>query len=56
MRRIEESIERNWEDHDRLDRNISALHASAVQFKENTDKLVNAIRELLDRIPPENLR
>lgn len=56
MRRLEESIEKNWEDHDRLDRNIEGLRASMVQQKENVDKLLGALRELIDRIPPENLR
>lgn len=56
MKRIEDSIERNWADHDRLDRNIAALHASMVEQKKNVDSLVGAIRDLIDRIPPENLR
>lgn len=56
MRRLDEAIERNWEDHARLNRNIEALGASMVQQKENIDKLVGALRDLIDRIPPENLR
>lgn len=56
MRRLEDAIERNWEDHDRLDRNIEGLRVSMVQQKENVDKLLGALRELIDRIPPENLR
>lgn len=58
-----EEIRRNWEDHDRIWRNVEALnndvvhlHGSLVALKDNTDKLVTAIRELIDRIPPENLR
>jgi hypothetical protein len=56
MRRLEDSIERNWADHDRLDRNIERLHAGILQQKENVDKLLGALRDLIDRIPPENLR
>jgi uncharacterized coiled-coil protein SlyX len=56
MRRLEDSIAANWEDHARLDRNIEALRASMVQQKENVDKLLVALRDLIDRIPPENLR
>ena len=56
MRRLENAIERNWHDHEPIDRNIEALRASMVQQKENVDKLVGALRELIDRIPPENLR
>jgi len=56
MRRLEETVERNWQDHQRIDRNIEALRASMVQQKENVDKLLGALRELIDRIPPENLR
>ncbi len=56
MRRLEDSIERNWKDHERIDRNIEGLRASMVQQKENVDKLLGGLRELIDRIPPENLR
>ena len=54
---------KNWENHDRIWRSIEALttdvtvtHATLKGQKENTDKLVTAIRDLIDRIPPENLR
>ena len=56
MRRLEDTIERNWLDHERIDRNIEGLRASMVQQKENVDKLLSALRELIGRIPPENLR
>jgi septal ring factor EnvC (AmiA/AmiB activator) len=63
MRRLEESVERNWADHDRIWQNIealtkdvTALHASMKEQKSNLDKLLIALRELIDRIPPENLR
>jgi hypothetical protein len=56
MKRIEDSIERNWADHERIDRNITALHATTMQQKENIDKLLGGLRDLIDRIPPERLR
>ncbi len=56
MKRLEDSIERNWSDHERIDRNISGLHASMIEQKQNVDKLLSALRDLIDRIPPENLR
>ena len=56
MRRLEDSVELNWADHDRISRNIEHLHASMTAQKENVDKLLIALRELIDRIPPENLR
>jgi hypothetical protein len=49
-------IEKNWADHERINRNIEGLHASMTAQKENIDKLLVALRELIDRIPPENLR
>jgi hypothetical protein len=56
MRRIEESMERNWADHNRINRNIEGLHTSMTAQKDNVDKLLGALRELIDRIPPENFR
>ena len=57
-----EQMRRNWEDHDRIWRKLDlltddviAVHTSLKSLKENTDKLVTAIRDLIDRIPPENL-
>ncbi len=56
MRRLEDMSERSLVEHERIDRNIANLHASLRSLKDNTDKLVTAIRDLIDRIPPENLR
>ena len=56
MRQLDESIARNWADHERMDRNIAALHASVLEQRKNIDKLLGALRDLIDRIPPENLR
>ena len=51
MRRLEDMAERNLKDHERIEGNISGLHFSLMPLKENTDKLVTAIRDLIDRIP-----
>ena len=56
MRRLEDMAEHSLKGHERIERNISGLHSSLVSLKENTDKLVTAIRDLIDRIPPESLR
>jgi hypothetical protein len=56
MRRIEDSMERNWADHDHIYRNIEGPHLSMKAQKKNVDKLLGTLRELIDRIPPENLR
>jgi hypothetical protein len=42
MRR-EDSVEQNSADHEPLERNIQALHASLIEQKENIDKLVIAL-------------
>jgi len=51
-----DQMRKNWEDHDRIWRNIEALtndvtvmHATLKGLNENTDKLVTAIRDLIDR-------
>ncbi len=56
MRRLEETVDRNWQDHERIDRNIQAMRDGIVEQKQNVDKLLGALRDLIDRIPPENLR
>ena len=56
-------MQKNWEDHDRIWRtvesltnDVTVLSATLKGLKENTVKLVTAIRELIDRVPPENFR
>jgi uncharacterized coiled-coil protein SlyX len=39
-----------------IERNIDKLRASMVEQKENVDKLLGALRDLIERTPPENLR
>ncbi|MGI9073744.1 MAG: hypothetical protein ACR2JB_21065 [Bryobacteraceae bacterium] len=49
-------MRKKWADHERRNRNIEGLHASMTAQKENVDKLLVALRELIGRIPPQNLR
>jgi len=56
MRRLEESVERNWEEHDRIFKSVETLRESNIRLHEDVQDLVNGIRSLIDRIPPENLR
>jgi NAD-dependent SIR2 family protein deacetylase len=41
---------------DTLTDDVIKMHGTMKGLKENTDQLVGAIRGLIDRIPPENLR
>jgi hypothetical protein len=50
------NYERKRHDHERMDRNIQAMRDGIVEQKQNVDKLLTALRDLIDRIPPENLR
>ena len=63
MRRLEESVARNWEEHDKIYKSVEALRASADSLRDSNPRLhtdvqnlVDGIRALIDRIPPENLR
>lgn len=65
-----EQMRHNWEDHDRiwntlnrvaermdaLARDDEKMHSHLAQQKGNIDNLLEALRKLLDRIPPESLR
>jgi hypothetical protein len=63
MRRMEDSIERNWVEHDKifqsiagLDKSNNVLRESNLRLHDDVVKLLDGIRKLLDRIPPDNLR
>lgn len=56
MRRLEESVARNWEEHDRIFQAVETLRDSNIRLHEDVANLVEAIRKLIDRIPPESLR
>lgn len=48
-----EEVERRLNTHDKQ---IMILRNAQLETNENTKALVEAIRSLIDRIPPENLR
>lgn len=54
--RVEESLARNWEEHDRIWKSMADLRVSALEVDQSIKSLVSAIRDLIDRIPPEHLR
>jgi len=56
MRRLEDSIERNWQERDRIFKSVETLRESNIRLHEDVAKLVEGIRGLIDHIPPENLR
>ena len=56
MRRLEESVARNWEEHDKILQGVETLRESNARLHADVQNLVSGIRELIDRIPPENLR
>lgn len=35
---------------------VQTMHETLKGLNENTDRLLSGLRELIDRIPPENLR
>jgi hypothetical protein len=51
-----ESEEKNREEHDRIWRSIDALRDGQLEMTAGIKSLTGAIRDLIDRIPPENLR
>lgn len=54
--RIWRAIDAQQQSIETLFRNDHKLRDDLVRQKENVDNLVSAIRDLIDRIPPENLR
>jgi len=51
-----ESEEKNREEHDRIWKSIAALRDQDLEITTGIKQLTSAIRELIDHIPPENLR
>lgn len=54
--RIEKSLAANWEEHERIWKSIEALRDQNFEITTGIKNLTTAIRDLIDRIPPENLR
>ena len=51
-----ESQKANWEEHERIWKAVEALRVSSLEVGQHVKSLTAAIRELIDRIPPEHLR
>jgi hypothetical protein len=51
-----ESQQRNWEEHERIWKSIEALRDQDFEIVTGIKQLTSTIRDLIDRIPPENLR
>jgi hypothetical protein len=46
----------NLDEHDRIWKSIEKLRDAQLELGEHVKNLVTAVRDLIDRIPPENLR
>lgn len=56
LRTLMESSRLNWEEHDRIWKSMGILRDNQLAVQAQISSLVSAIRDLIDRIPPENLR
>jgi hypothetical protein len=51
-----ESARLNVDEHEKIWKGIDALRQVQLETNQGVTNLVGAIRDLIDRIPPENLR
>ena len=56
LRALNQLAQSNLVEHDRIWKSIEGLKGSHVKTLDGVDQLTRAIRGLIDRIPPENLR
>lgn len=56
LERIVQVQENQQNQLDTLTRDVIALHGTMKFLKENTDRLLIGLRDLIDRIPPQSLR
>ena len=56
MRELNQAMRLNYEEHDRIWKSIGQLRDSVLETNTAVTNLIGAIRDLIDRIPPENLR
>jgi len=56
LRDLNEAAKLNMDEHDRIWQSIAALRDNQVAINGQVSSLVGAIRDLIDRIPPESLR
>ncbi len=55
LAKLIESSERNWEEHDRIWKSMATLRDHQLAFEAQVSNLISTIRDLIDRIPPENV-
>jgi hypothetical protein len=53
---LNEAARLNLDEHERIWKSIETLRDSQLMINQQVSSLVSAIRDLIDRIPPENLR
>ena len=56
LRTLNDLAQANLNEHERIWKSIETLRDSHVQTLAGIERLTSAIRSLIDRIPPENLR
>lgn len=56
LRLLNEAARLNVEEHERIWKAIDTLRNSVLETNNGIANLTSAIRDLIDRIPPENLR
>jgi hypothetical protein len=54
--RLERLAEKNLDEHERIWKSIEALRDQDFEITTGIKSLIGAIRDLIDRIPPETLR
>jgi hypothetical protein len=56
LRDLNEAARLNLDEHERIWKSIEILRDNQLAANEQVSGLVRAIRDLIERIPPENLR
>jgi len=56
LERLVEAQSKQQEQLNTLTYDVQTMHSTMKGLKENTDRLLSGLRDLIDRIPPENLR
>ncbi len=56
LRTLNQLAQSNLDEHERIWKSVEGLRDSHLKTLEGVDQLTRAIRDLIDRIPPDNLR
>jgi hypothetical protein len=56
LRLLFQSSAKNWEEHERIWQALESLRVNVLDMSNGMANLTSAIRALIDRIPPENLK